>query len=471
VIARAAAVLGLWLLLLASPAARAEGMTPEQETAMVAIFGDTQSANEMLRAGRTEEALALYADILARTERHFPGEGLMRASSLHNYAAALADAGRASEAERVAAEALALRETGGAATAAASTRVLLMGIRADLGIREADTRAIRAVIDVVANDPNATAEIAVPAYVAFLDQLVASGETEEAEGLAAGLAEAAPTVPPDLSADLRLAVARQRLATGRPGEAAELARQAAAGLAEDDPGRPAAVSTLARALAEDGRTGEAEALWRSAAAALEARYPKGHPDTASALDGLGLALAETGRLTEAWEVARRALDVRLAVMPEGHPAVAASFANLGLALLRDGQAGVAEQSLEKAFDLRFSAGDRPAAARTAANLATAQFLSGHVKQAIETSRRARAVLEPALPAGHPALTSALVNEAWFELAAGDPIAALDLARKARDALVAAADARRAVDADVVAARAGRRQVVVLVAAAWEAGLK
>jgi tetratricopeptide (TPR) repeat protein len=453
------------------PSVSAQEMTKEQEAAMTEIFSQGQQGGALFAAGHFSEAEAIFRGALARTEEFFPGEALMRASSLHNLAAALSELGRTQEAVAMAEEAFHLRqESGAGAYALGSSRALLASIRRDLGRRAEASGLMREAVLAMANDPNASPGAVTKAFSQFLSMLAEDGNLEEGGRVADQLLAIVDQLGEADQVDIFWTVGRFRSAEGNLPEADRFYRLAYAALSNTAPDdltrRATLISNMASMLRQQFRYRDAEQLFRRAAADLDQLYPEGHPALASALDGLALSISEQGRPAEAWPIGRRALDMRLAVLPEDHPLIATSLVNLGLALLRDSQLESARDTFQSAVNRRQKAGDEVGAARAAVNLAVAQHALGDTGGGVNSLDNARSVFLQDLPPSHPIATTAAIDQAWLLLALGERDRALSVARQAAGALIAARalgegeDEATPVDGD-------KRRIVVKVAAAWE----
>jgi tetratricopeptide (TPR) repeat protein len=448
-----------------------EAMTPAQEQAMTEIFTQSGDAGALFKARRFTEAEAIYRQVLAKTEEFFPGEGLMRAASLHNLAAALAELGQYREARGLAQEAYELRgsDPKAGAFAEGNTRALFASILFDLGQVDEAARLMNTGVGLMTSDPNTPADDLVRVLAQYVGMLAEIGAIQPAEQVAKRLSEQAATYTPAQQVDAYWALGRLRSAQGRLRESDRsyrLAYDALAKAAPDDVARRSIlIANIASILRQESRRREAEGLFRRAAADLASLYPSGHPSLASVLDGLGLTIAEQGRAGEAWPLQRQALDMRLAFLPEAHPLVATSLNNLGLSLLRDGQLQPARDAFESAVARRQQGGDAVGAARASVNLAVVRHALGDTAGAAEVAEAARAVLEKALPAGHPLATTAGIDQAWFLLALGDNAKALLVARQVAEALVAGRELA-AGELDAQAPDEDKRRIVVRVAAAW-----
>jgi tetratricopeptide (TPR) repeat protein len=471
VLAIVVAILSIAAVLAAVPSVTAQDMTKAQEAAMMEIFGQSGEAGALFKAGRFAEAEAIFRQVLTRTEESFPGEALMRASALHNVAAAVADQGRLAEALPLAEEALMLRGDNGAGPfAIGSSQSLLAAILREQG-RRADAAALmRDAVLAMSSDPGAPGEAIIGAFANFLGMLAEDGAIEEAERVAEQILGFVEQVGEAEHVDIYWAVARLRSAEGRFAEADRNYRLAYAALTKAFPDdltrRAILIANMASVLRQQFRQRDAEQLFRRAAEDLEKLYPEGHPALATALDGLALSIAEQNRPGEAWPIGRKALDMRLALLPEDHPLIATSLVNLGLALLRDGQLEPARDAFQSAISRRQKAGDEVGAARAAVNLAVAQHALGDTGGGVDSLENARSVFAEALPAGHPVATTAAIDEAWLLLAMGEKERALAVAREAAEALIAA----RAVgsgESDATPVDEDKRRIVVKVAAAWE----
>ena len=447
-------------------------MTGEQEVAITEIFTITGEGQALFGAGQFAQAETIFRRVLQISETHFPGEGLTRASALHNLAAAVAEQGRYSEAAELAAEALRLRQEGEAsAFALSSSQALLASILRDLGRRAAATDLMRQAALSMAGNPDTPISNLTKTFSQFLGMLAEDGRFEEAARVADQLAAIVDQVDDVLQVEIYWAIARLRSEEGNLSDADRFYRLAYAALAKVTPENPARrailISNIASILREQFRAGEAEQLFRRAVADLDEAYPDGHPALATALDGLALAIAEQDRPGEAWPIGRRALDIRLAFLPENHPLIATSLVNLGLSLFRDRQLETARDAFQSAVTRRLDRGDEVGAARAAVNLAVAQHALGDTGGGVESLEKAREVFAQALPDGHPTATTAAIDQAWLLLALGQNKRALNVARQAAEALIAARAFTARSEGEATPVDKDKRRLVVNVAAAWE----
>jgi serine/threonine-protein kinase len=467
-----AAALAACVVLTGATVASAEAMTPAQQKAMTAIFGDGARGGQLFRAGRTAEAEEVFRSVLRRVEKDFPREPLMRAASLHNLAGAIAERGGLVEAERTAREALALREGRGVAPAIASTRLLLGGILVELGRAEEALPLLRAAVATLLKDPAADRADGLRAAALLATVEAEVGDADAAATLARDLAALAGDLDrrPDLAEPLFAAIGRVHAVAGSASEAEVWYRRAAAAVdrtrADADRRRAVLVANVASTLLDQGRAAEALPLAERAVAA----QPAGSASPvarAAALVTLGEARRVGGDTAGAFAARREALDLRLATLPGEHPVVAQSLSVLGLDLLSDGRIEPARRSLAAALERRRRIGDRIGALRSTLSLAVAEAASSHPAEAERLSAEGLADAAAMLPLGHPLRVAAAVNRGWLLLGAGRPEEALAVARRAATDLKArfAASATRAERLELPARE--RRGIVVLVAAAWD----
>jgi tetratricopeptide (TPR) repeat protein len=186
-----------------------------------------------------------------------------------------------------------------------------------------------------------------------------------------------------------LAAAKDHLAAGRAGEAADLLRRAVA-LAPDS---AATRANLGHALRAAGRSAEAEAALRRAIA-LDPRLVSAHL-------ALGIVLEQRGARTEAIGLFRRAVSLA--------PGDARALTHLGAALLADGDATGAESAHRAAVEAN------PAVAEARVNLAAALSALGRDADAEAECRQAIA-LKPGLALAHAALGGVLSRQGKHEQA-------------------------------------------------------
>ena len=468
----AVAVLTAGVVLAADAPAVAEEMTPAQQKAMTAIFGDGARGGQLFRTGRIGEAEEVFRSVLRRVETDFPREPLMRAASLHNLAGAVAERGALVEAEPMAREALVLRQGRGVAPAIASTRLLLGGILVDLGRSEEALPLLRAATETLLADPAADRADGLRAAALLATVEAEVGDGAAATTLARDLAALAGDLGrrPDLAEPVFAAIGRVHAVGGRATEAEVWYRRAETAVdpARIDADRRRAVLTanVASALLDQGRAAEALPLAERAVAA----QPAGTASPvarAAALVTAGEARRLGGDTAGAFAARREALDLRLAALPAEHPLVAQSLSVLGLDLLGDGQLEPARRSLAAALERRRRIGDRVGALRSTLSLAVAEAASAHPAEAERLSAAGLAEAGALMPLGHPLRVAAAVNRAWLLLGAGRAEEALAVARRAAVDLKArhAATAARAERVELPARE--RRGIVVLVAAAWD----
>lgn len=450
----------------------AEPMSKAQEKAMTEIFAAGQQGGKLFKDGRFAEAEKIFREVLAKVEASFPGEGLMRAASLHNLAGAVADQGRLEEARKLAAEALDLRlKSGVVGPAIPNSQALLASILRDLGKRADATDLMSKAVTALLGSKEASPQDLISHASDLVGMLAEDGAIDKGDALAGDLVALLPQLADEQKADVYWAAARLASVQGKLADADRNYRQAYAFLAKASPSdvlrRSILLANIASILRQQFRPAEAEALFARATTDLEKLFPKGHPALASALDGLGLCIAEQQRPAEAWPIQRRALDMRLALLPKDHPLIATSLLNLGLSLMRAGQFRPARDALQSAVDRRQAGGDEVGAARAAVSLAAAQQAMGDGKGGVKSLENARAVFKTGLPVGHPFAVTAAINQAWLLLGLGESGKALAVAREAAGALVAARELASRDEPETIPPDEDKRRIVVRVAAAWE----
>lgn len=317
-------------------------------------------AVELHRAGRVEEAVAIYQKVIVADSRHAGARHLLGVAASQagqfdeaaelirsslaiderqpaaylNLANALMGAGKRGEAEQAYRRSLtlspdfpealfglgnALRET--------SPIEAISAYRQAIGVRPTFVEALAnlAETELAQGQPQAALDHwltasrhrpnAINLYLGAARTLVALGRGDEAARIYLGLAEV-----PSASAD-DLFEAGNALAELRRHEAAAALYRA---ILRREPGLVAALNNLGNMLRELGRLDEAEATYREALAVS--------PEDAAVIGNLALILSDLGRASEAETECRRALGLH---------STAASRSNLGLILLRQGRAAEA----------------------------------------------------------------------------------------------------------------------------------
>jgi predicted O-linked N-acetylglucosamine transferase (SPINDLY family) len=172
--------------------------------------------------------------------------------------------------------------------------------------------------------------------------------------------KAATLSPRDVKAHFNLGVTLQEL--GRLGEAEASYRRAL----EINPDYVEARINLGNTLKDLGRAEEAEASYRQA---LQAR-----PDSAEAHQNLGITLQDRGRPAEAESCFRRALEIK--------PDYTEAHSNLGIVFMNLGRPDEAEASFRRAL------ATNPEFTQALSNLGVAQKELGQLDEAMESCHRA-----------------------------------------------------------------------------------
>ncbi|MDT8855576.1 CHAT domain-containing tetratricopeptide repeat protein [Paracoccaceae bacterium Fryx2] len=466
----------LLLALLANPAAAEmtaaqEPLTAAQETAFMTLRDLSQQGKALQGSGDLAGAETLLSAAMAAAWRDFPGNPLTIATTQHDLAAVLTEAGNLPRAESLARAALIRRRDEPRARAA--SQALLALILCDLE-RHAEARSLMAqAVESTLADPGADPSQLIP-HVAALAVLTArTGDLPGAMGL---IGQLEPMLSEMNDADAVATFTALGWLSSRAGRTdhAEAAYRTALSRAASVPPGPGVgpqdqarrLGKLGAMLLQQGRLSEAAALFTQADAMLTGAGVTGGLVRADVLNGLGLALRRQHDPQGALAAQRLALDLRMAALPAGHPQVGAGFADLGETLLRAGDAGNAAAALRRAVAIAAAAGDGLRHARAALGLALAEAALG--LPALPRALESRAALAALLPPGHPEAARAGFTTAWLALGAGDAATALSLAQAALEDFTAQAE-RLGADATIAAAQETdmRRQVLAVTAAAWE----
>ena len=245
------------------------------------------------------------------------------------------------------------------------------------------------------------------------------GEAEDLFRRALAIREAAlPQNDPLVALSLtNLAVVLQHL--NALDEAERLHRRALAiyeaALADDHPTIAVSLNNLASVLWNLGRYAEAERIHRRALALRERVLPPDHPDLASSLSNLASVLQNLGRHEEAERLDRRALAIYEEALPADHPDIAAVLNNLAMVLQRLERFEEAAALHRRALAIREAGlpADHPLIALSLSNLASVLQNLGVLDEAEAMHRRALAIQERALPQNHPDLAQGLENLSIF----------------------------------------------------------
>lgn len=317
-------------------------------------------AVELHRAGRIDEAAAIYQRLIAADPRHAGARhllgvvasqagqyeqavGLIRSSlaideaqpaAYLNLGNALMGAGRSGEAEQAYRRSLALSPDLpeglfglGNALRETNPDEAMASYRRAVAIRPTFVEALANLARLELAHGQAQAALdhwlaasrhrpsAINLYLGAAQSLAALGRADEAAAIYQGLAEV-PSASPD-----ELFEAGNALADLRKHEAAALLYRA---LLRREPGLVPALNNLGNMLRELGKLDEAETVYRQALASA--------PDDATIIGNRALILSDLGRIDEAEAECRRALALR---------PTAVAHSNLGLILMRRGQAAEA----------------------------------------------------------------------------------------------------------------------------------
>jgi tetratricopeptide (TPR) repeat protein len=227
-------------------------------------------------------------------------------------------------------------------------------------------------------------------------------------------------------------VATIRLAQGSYPEATEGFERALsiqkATLGQQHPELSGTLNNLGNALEKQGRYDDSLAAHRQALSLSQALHGPTHPDVATSLINLGNVLGAQGDFDAALVEQRRALATLEQAFGPEHPNVASVLNNIGSHLVHLGDHEQAAELLERAlliFETNFGE-QHPNVAVALNNLADVQLARGHHQDALAAYQRALSIREAALGLEHPRLAYSLTGIGKAQLALG----AVDEARTA-----------------------------------------
>lgn len=173
-------------------------------------------------------------------------------------------------------------------------------------------------------------------------------------------------------------------------------------LGDRHPDMATRLNNLAGLLKATGRYGEAEPLYREALEIWSETLGDRHPDTARSLNNLAGLLEATGRVAEAEPLYREALEIGRETLGDRHPAVAIHLNNLAGFLRATGRVEEAKPFYRDALEIgRHTLGDRhPDVAISINNLAGLLRETGRAKDATPLFVEALGIFREALGDDH-----------------------------------------------------------------------
>jgi CHAT domain-containing protein/tetratricopeptide (TPR) repeat protein len=194
-------------------------------------------------------------------------------------------------------------------------------------------------------------------------------------------------------------------------------------------------TTLNNLALVDARLGDYESARRENAQATdiwEGILGKNHAFVARALMDLATVHREQGAADEALPLLERALSIRRQALVPGHRDIASTLADIAVTSSQLGEMAAAEEAANEAISIweRADAPDAPEFATALALLGDLHRTLGHLDQSQRYYERALAIDLKVLGAAHPDVAATQMGLARTFAAAGNPLAAVDLAARA-----------------------------------------
>ena len=215
-----------FVLMTAIPAMARE-MTPAEEAAYTALMALDAAAQSHFHAGDLVAAETLFRQQLDIINRDLPDAPLTLAATLNSLAATLGEAGRLTEAEAVARQALALREANGAViNALTSSRRLLASILNDLEAYPEARDLLAAVVEALLSAAEMDRSDFVADHAMFASVTASGGDLPAAMALIGELEPRVPDMQPAEAVATFTTLGRLSSLSGRPERAEAAYREA-----------------------------------------------------------------------------------------------------------------------------------------------------------------------------------------------------------------------------------------------------
>ena len=396
--------------------------------------------------GRWTEAEQMAADAVALREG---GEAGSLADALVTYGHASRMAGHLPDAEAALRRALALRGGASGRPTAPVAQVLhtLAFVLLDLG-RDRDAEDMFREALRLRRAAEVPPAIMADSLLALGDALRSQSryrdaETSYREALALRRATLSPNHPRVITTERRLAQILNFL--DRNEDAETLFRGALARadtvLGPDHPDTEGIVNDLASLLHDRGKLDQAEPLYLRAAATS-----RQHGDSmaqAQQLNNLATLYEDQGRFGEALTLYRESLAMRQRARGPRHPAVATALNNLGRLAASQGELAEGERLLREALSIRLESNgaDHLLTARTRNNIGRVLRMRGATGPSLDELTQALAIQTARLPVTHPHVLQTRLERARTLAARGALAEAEADARIVLDARMAAPDAQ------------------------------
>jgi len=405
----------------------------EELGALVQIFvaADAKTVETAVQAAHKLSSLTACADAraLSGMTPPPPDERVQTVRTQIAAAKALGDAGRLSDARKLAAKALAgAREIGWRPLVADA---LLREAYAMGAAGEDPAQALREALSAAESSRHdrAVAEAWVQlVYTVILGRADDARADEWAERAASALER----IGGDWDLEARLALNYGAVAYQRGHYLGALARWERAReiwdrqLPPEHPDRARVDNNLGIVLDSLGKLDEAEVHYRRAIAIWERALGPHHPLVASGLSNLGSLLRTRGQLDEAISTLRRAVAILEVTVPPDHPSLGDPLQNLANALLAKNQVAEARPLYERILALREKrwGPDHPQVADVLVSLATTARAERDLPRALALAERAVAIQQAKSGADHPSTAIALTALGEVRLSRGEYAAAV-----------------------------------------------
>jgi CHAT domain-containing protein/tetratricopeptide (TPR) repeat protein len=379
-----------------------------------------QRANELLRAGRYEEAIPFAERSIAIREQALGENHPLVAQSLNSLAELYRAQGNYAQAEPLFQRSLVIVEQSLGANhpdVAASLNNLAALYQAQGNYAQAEPLFQRSLVIVEqslgANHPDVATVLNNLASLYKAQGNYAQAEPLLQRSLAIreqALGENHPDVSQSLNNLAGLYQAQGNYTQAEPLYQRSLAIWEQA-LGENHPAVATSLNNLALLYQEEGNYAQAEPLFQQSLAIREQALGENHPDIATSLNNLAVLYQEQGNYAQAGPFFQQSLAILEQSLGGNHPDTASSLNNLAELYRDQGNYAQAEPLYRRSLSIREQAlgENHPAIAESLNNLAELYRAQGSYAQAEAFYQRSLAIWEQSLGANHPAVAGSLYN--------------------------------------------------------------
>jgi tetratricopeptide (TPR) repeat protein len=260
------------------------------------------------------------------------------------------------------------------------------------------TSVLSTVGEFLYHDGKYTDSESVWAKIVRIDEILGSGEVDQAEVFTA-------------MSYLALAYSKQGKLTEALKMNEEVLERWKVVLGEDHPNTLTGMSNLAFTYSNQGKLTEAIKMNEEVLAKRKVVLGEDHPDTLTSMSSLALAYSDQGKLTEALKMNEEVLAKRKVVLGEDHPNTLTSMNNLALAYSEQGKLTEAVKMNEEVLaKWKVVLGeDHPDTLTSMSNLAQAYSEQGKLTEAVKMNEEVLAKREVVLGEDHPNTLTSMSN--------------------------------------------------------------